>query len=169
VARQRGDLAAAGSTLAEAGRFVEGHFPADHPARSSLALETALLRLADRSFAEARSGLEGVLAAQRGARARGRSHVLALAALAEAELGLGDGEGAARHAAEASEAAGKLSLPGRPSCWVGRCLLVQARVDRARGRAAAARERSAEALAQLLPTVGEAHPLAREAAWMSRE
>jgi serine/threonine-protein kinase len=167
VARQRGECARAGDLLREAAGFVEGHFPAQHPTRAAMRLEMGLLRLACKSYSQAKAVLEEVVADQARARAPATGHVVARSALAQAELGLGHPEAAAARAAEASAVATRFALPGKPSYWVGYGLLVQAEVDEARGRAASPRELAARSLLQLAPTVGTEHPLARRAAAMA--
>ena len=59
-------------------------------------------------------------------------------------------------------------MPGQPSYWLGRALLTQVDAEQALGHGARARELSAEALAQLTPTVGADHPLTKKAAALAR-
>ena len=154
IHRERGNLEKARATLKEAAEFVDGTFPRGHPARASLRLETGLLELAERSWEEARSALVEVTSLQEGQPPK-VNQAVALSALAQAEAGLGDFGQAESHAAEATAIAKRLALPGKASYWVGRCQLVEAQVERAGGHAASARGLAAEALGQLVPTVGE--------------
>jgi serine/threonine-protein kinase len=162
VERERGAIEAARARMREAEAFIERTFPAGHPARFALRSETGVLEVAARSWKQARSVLAEV-AAEQERQAPRPGQATALSALARAEVGLGDLEGAAAHAARATAVARKLAFSGRPSFWVGRSLLVQAEVERARGNAASAAALAAEALAQLVPTAGEDSPPARQA------
>jgi tetratricopeptide (TPR) repeat protein len=167
VDRERGDIQGARATLDTAGQFINAHFPAKHPARDSLLLETGMLHLASHSFNEAKSVLGQAIAGY----ARTKTHVpyqiVALVGVAQSELGLGNYPFAAARAAEASVMAGQFAVPGEPSYWVGYCLLEQADVEQALGNTASARAFAAKALLQLTPTVGGAHRVTKRAAAMA--
>jgi tetratricopeptide (TPR) repeat protein len=164
VARERGDLEAARAALDTAGQFIDAHFPAQHPARDTFRFESGLLRLACRSFAEAKSVLERVIAGYARTNTHLPNQIIALAGIAQAELALGNNRLAAARAAEASVMAGQFAVPGEPSYWVGYCLIVQADVERAIGNTASARAFAAKGLLQLIPTVGLVHRVTKHAA-----
>ena len=163
VARERGDIEAARAALDNAGKFIDAHFPAQHPARDTFLFESGLLRLASRSFAEAKPLLERVIAGYARTNTHLPNQIIALAGIAEAELALGNNRVAAARAAEASVMAGQFAVPGEPSYWVGYCLIVQADVEQALGNTASARAFAAKALLQLTPTVGLAHRVTKHA------
>ena len=159
VQRERGHLAAADAALRATRDFVDQHFPAEHPARSELLLETGRLELARRNFVAATKTLSAVVDRNATVKARRPNHALNLALLALAEAGIGEGAVAAARAEQAVALAGDFALPGRPSYWLGHCLLLHAEVELARGDAASSSALAARAAPQLEATVGAGHPL----------
>jgi tetratricopeptide (TPR) repeat protein len=168
VKRGRGEVEEARTALEAAGHFIQVHFPADHPARASLLFETGLVELAAGRFFAAKEVLGRVIAEYRHSRTYVPNQIVALSGLAESEGALGDYGLATRHAAEASLLASQFAVPGEPSYWVGYSQLAQARVELALGNTESARAFSAQALAQLMPTVGRDHPLTGKAAALAQ-
>jgi serine/threonine-protein kinase len=168
VNRERGDFTAARAAREDARRFVDAHLPPEHNQRLNFVFESGLLDLADNSIDDARSQLQQVLAQWQTKNRRITDQIVAQAALADCALRTDDAAGAAELAAKASALAQKVAVPGQPSYWLGRALLTQVDAERALGHAARARELSAEALAQLTPTVGSDHPLTKKAATLAK-
>ena len=168
VKRGRGAVEEARAALEAAGRFIQMHFPADHPARASLLLETGLVELAAGRFFDAKDVLGRVITEYRRTKTYVPNQIVALSGLAESEGALGDYGLATRHAAEASLLASQFAIPGEPSYWVGYSQLAQARVELALGNTESAQAFSAKAFAQLMPTVGRDHPLTGKAAALAQ-
>jgi len=161
--REGGDMTAADTALEAAASFVKSHFPEDHLASRGLLLETGLTRLATGSLLEAKSALTRAIAGYSRGKSRITNEVQARAALARVELGLGDLRAATDYAEQARDIASQFAIHGAPSYWVGLSLLTQAKVHDSRHQTAAAHDLALAAMAQLEPTVGKDHPLAREA------
>jgi tetratricopeptide (TPR) repeat protein len=164
VSRERGDFPAARVTREEASQFIDAHLPPEHTLRMSFVYESGLLDLADGACDRAKLQLQQAVAQYRRANRRVADQVVALAGVARCELLAGNLGQAADLAAEASALARRFALPGQPSYWLGLGLLAQVDAEQALGHVAVARERAAEALAQLTPTVGADHPQTRRAA-----
>jgi len=161
--REGGDMTSADTALEAAASFVKSHFPEDHLASRGLLLETGLTRLATGSLLEAKSALTRAIAGYSRGKSRITNEVQARAALARVELGLGDLRAATDYAEQARDIASQFTIHGAPSYWVGLSLLTQAKVHDSRHQTAAAHDLALAAMAQLEPTVGKDHPLAREA------
>ena len=168
VNRERGNFAAARAVRDQAEQFVQTRLPPEHNQRMNFVFESGLLDLADNSLDDAKARLQQALASFKSANRRITDQVVALAALAQCALQTGEPGRAADLAAEATAIARKVAVPGQPSYWLGLALLTQVDVERALGHGARAQELSAEALAQLAPTVGADHPLTKKAAALAR-
>lgn len=168
VNRLRGDFEAARTARDRADQFIQAHFPPEHSARMNFVFESGLLDLADNSLADAKARLQQALSHFKRTNRRVPDQIVALAGLAQCDLQSGELGPAAGFAAEASALARKSAAPGQPSYWLGLSLLTQADVEQALGHAADAHKLSAEALAQLSPTVGAEHPLAKRAGALAR-
>lgn len=168
VNRERGNFVAARAAREDARRFVEAHLPPEHNQRLNFVFESGLLDLADNSLDDARTKLQQVLTKFRNTNRRVTDQIVAQAALAQCALQTHDPGRAAELAAQASALARQVAVPGQPSYWLGRALLAQVDAEQALGHGARARELSAEALAQLTPTVGADHPLTKKAAALAR-
>ena len=164
VNRERGDFAAARAARDQAEQFIQAHLPPEHNQRQNFVLESGLLDLADNSLDDARARLQQVLTEFQSANRRLTDQIVALAALAQCALKTGDPSRAAELAAQASALARKVAVPGHSSYWLGLALLTQVDVEQALGHSGRAHELSAQALAQLTPTVGADHPLTKKAA-----
>jgi len=164
VSREKGDFAAARAARTRAEQFIEAHLPPEHTQRMNFVFESALLDLADGSLDDARARLQLVLLRLEHEHRRVPDQIVALAGLARRALQSGELEQANELAERASALAREFAIPGQPSYWLGLALLAQVEAEQARGRSARVRELSAEALAQLTPTVGANHPLTRRAA-----
>ena len=164
VSREKGDFAAARAARTRAEQFIEAHLPPEHTQRMNFVFESALLDLADGSLDDARARLQLVLARLEHEHRRVPDQIVALAGLARRALQSGELEQANELAERASALAREFAIPGQPSYWLGLALLAQVEAEQARGHSARVRELSAEALAQLTPTVGANHPLTRRAA-----
>jgi len=164
VSREKGDFAAARAARTRAEQFIEAHLPPEHTQRMNFVFESALLDLADGSLDDARARLQLVLSRLEHEHRRVPDQIVALAGLARRALQSGELEQANELAERASALAREFAIPGQPSYWLGLALLAQVEAEQARGRSARVRELSAEALAQLTPTVGANHPLTRRAA-----
>lgn len=164
VSREKGDFAEARAARARAEQFIEAHLPPDHTQRMNFVFESGLLDLADGSLDDARTRLQQVLARLEHEHRRVPDQVAALAGLARSAVKSGELEQASEFATQATTLAQNVAIPGQSSYWLGLALLAQVEVEQARGHTARARELSAEALAQLTPTVGADHPLTRKAA-----
>ncbi|HEY7639385.1 MAG TPA: protein kinase [Steroidobacteraceae bacterium] len=168
VNRERGNFEAAHAAREQAEQFIQAHLPPEHNQRLNFLFESGLLDLAENSIDDARSKLQQVLTAFQSANRRVTDRTVTLAALAQCALKSGDPSRAADLAGQASALAQKIATPGQPSYWLGFTLLTQADVEQTLGHAARVRELSAQALAQLTPTVGADHPLTKKAAALAR-
>jgi len=168
VNRERGNFAAARAAREQAEQFAQAHLPPEHNQRLNLLFESGLLDLAANSLDDARTELQQVATTFKSTNRRLTDQIVALAALAQCALRTNEPERAARLAAEASAIARRVAVPDQPSYWLGLALLTQVDVEQVLGHAAQVRELSAQALAQLTPTVGADHPLTRKAAALVR-
>jgi hypothetical protein len=134
----------------------------------NLAFESGLLDAADRSFGDAKVGLEQALTRFQHTKRRQADQIVALSELARCELQTEELDRAASRASEAVALARKFALPEQPSYWLGLALLAQVDVEQALGHAEQTRRLAAEALSQLTPTVGADHPLMAKAAALAK-
>ncbi len=167
VERERGNLAAARTAVEAADQVADARFPSKHRARNALLMETGRLHLASNSFDAAAAALSEVAAQNALAQAATPYHALTLALLAQAELGAGSLARATTFAGQARSLADQFALPGKPSYWIGYCLLVQSEIERAANHADRARERAVQAADQLRQTVGAGHPLTQQASMLA--
>ena len=168
VNRERGNFEAARAAREQAEQFVQAHLPPEHNQRLNLVFESGLLDLAANSLDDARAQLQQVLTQFKSTNRRLTDQIVALAALAQCALRTNEPGRAADLAAEASALARNVAVPEQPSYWLGLALLAQVDVERALGHAARVQQLSAEALAQLTPSVGADHPLTKKAAALAK-
>jgi serine/threonine-protein kinase len=158
-----GDVARCASLLATARDKLGQSLPASHPALAILRYEEGRLALAQQQPAEARERLAQAVSAFDAASQKSPLRISALALLARTEQQLGDLDGAARDAAAAVAAAREVSKGFDSTDWLGRALLAQGLVPRARGDTAGAHATLGQALEQLKGALGEDAPALREA------
>ena len=164
VNREKGDFAEARAARARAEQFIEANLPSEHAMRLNFRLESGLLDVAVGSLDDGKAQLQQLLTQLERANRRVPDQIVALTGLARGALQSGELDRSSELAAKASALARKFAIPGQPSYWLGLSLLAQVEVEQALGHSARARELSAEALAQLAPTVGTDHPLTKRAA-----
>jgi tetratricopeptide (TPR) repeat protein len=167
VNRARGDFAAARAARDRAAQFIQA-LPPEHTTHVNLAFETGLLDSADRSFSDAKVGLQQALTLFQRTKRRQADQIMLLSELSRCELQTGEVDRAASRVSEAVALARKFALPDQPSYWLGMALLAQVDVEQALGHSAKAKELAIEALSQLTPTVGADHPLMIKAAALAK-
>jgi eukaryotic-like serine/threonine-protein kinase len=162
--RGLGDLAGAKAALREADAAIRGSYPAGHRAFADLAREQALLAAAEGRTEDARRLLSEAIAIHLRVPQKHPSHVETLLELARLELRQGGGaDEAAGHGHEALALAESFRGGAAHSVWVGLSLLALGEIEQARGDAAEAGKRWAEATSHLEATLGQTHPAVLEA------
>jgi hypothetical protein len=159
IYREQGRLPRAARMLAELEPRLRRALPAGHIAFAALASEQGLLAQASGDSQAAAAAAEKALAIGE-ASPQGRNQLpTLLLRRSAARLAAGRPDDAAADASRAVKLEQQqASEPGSFSSGLGRAYLGLARVRRAQGRAAEARDVAAAALRQLQPSLGEGHP-----------
>lgn len=160
--RELGDLRCAREALEESERLLRS-FPDQHRFRADLMREQGLLAAADGDLAGARRLLSRAVVIHESVSEKHASHVETLLALAGVELRAGAAAAAEEHARAALAVAEGLRGGTPQSAWVGLSDLAIGRLLELRHDTASARHMFEEALEQMAPTLGDAHPAVTEA------
>ena len=160
--RELGDLPCARGALEESARALRT-FPPEYRGRADLLRERGLLAAAGGDLAGARQLLAGAVAIHAKVAEAHASRVETLLALAGLDQRAGDPAAAEGHAREALAQAEAMRRGMPHSGWVGLSQLELGRLLESGGDTAAARRLVVEALGNMAPTLGEAHPAVLEA------
>lgn len=152
------DLAGARAALARAAADLRSSYPRGHRVLAELAREQGLLAAAEGRRAEALRLLAEAAQAHAAVPQKHVSQVETLVALSELLLADGRAEEAERQARAALAVAEGFRGRTPSSAWVGLGQLALAEALDARGQAAQARALLEQAVAHLVPTLGEGHP-----------
>jgi tetratricopeptide (TPR) repeat protein len=156
--RGLGDLPCARAALRDAESAITGSYPRGHRVFADLLREQALVAAAEGRTDDALRLLGEAIAVHRQVPQKHASHVESLLERARLELRLARHDDAQRDADEALKVAESFRGGTPHSAFVGLSLLVLGEVDQARGEAAEGRERVAQALTHLEPTLGGQSP-----------
>ncbi|HSS27619.1 MAG TPA: tetratricopeptide repeat protein [Usitatibacter sp.] len=156
--RGLGDLACARAALREAGPALRP-FPPGQRVFADLARERGLLAAAEGRVDEARQLLAEALAIHTRVPEKHVSHVATLLELANLELQTGDAAQAEAHARAALVLAEHFRGGTQHSSWVGLSQAALGDIAAVRHEEAAAREWFRQAVDQIQPTLGDAHPV----------
>ncbi len=156
--RGLGDLPCARAALRDAEKAIPSSYPKGHRVFADLLREQALLAAAEGRTDDALRLLGEAIAVHRQVPQKHASHVESLLERARLELRLSRVDDAQRDADEALQVAESFRGGTPQSAFVGLSLLVLGEVDQARGEAEHGRERVAQALAHLEPTLGDQSP-----------
>jgi eukaryotic-like serine/threonine-protein kinase len=152
------DLDECAARLARSGEALRRQLPPGHPILATQETELAQLAVQRRQRDQARTHLSAALGIFRAGNEHNPNALRALAIQAELDLENNDLAAAQAHSDELVTAA-RAELGGfAGSAWLGRALLVQGEVLRARGKAVEARSVLERALEMLRSCVGESAP-----------
>jgi serine/threonine-protein kinase len=157
--RALGDRPCAQAALRDAEAAITASYPKGHRVFADLLREQALLADAEGRADEALRLLDDALAVHRKVPQKHASHVETLVERARLQLRRGRLDEAARDAQEALTVAESFRGGTPQSAFVGLSLLALGEIDGAKGDEARSRERLAEAVAQMEPTLGAEAPV----------
>jgi eukaryotic-like serine/threonine-protein kinase len=161
--RGLGDSRCASAALSEADAALRASFPAGHAVFAELSREKGLLAASEGRSADALRLLAESVRQRSTATEKQVAVVETLLDLASLEIGAGRTVQARQRAREALDYAEGLRGGAPHSAWVGLSQLTLGKLSHAEGDDAGARRLLADALAQMTPTLGEAHPAVKEA------
>jgi serine/threonine-protein kinase len=156
--RSLGDLSCAQAALRDAEEAIAASYPKGHRVWADLLRERALKADAEGRSDDALRLLDDAIAVHRKVPQKHASHVESLLERAQLQLRRGRLAEAARDAQNALTIAETFRGGAPQSAFVGLSLLALGRIDAASGDEARSRERIAQALAQMEPTLGREYP-----------
>jgi serine/threonine protein kinase len=158
-----GNLDECGVRLIRSGDLLRKQLPPGHSTLGTLETEEAQLAIARGDFRTAKSHLRQALQIFASAGERNPNELRALALQTEVDLSLGDVAAAAEHS-DLAVAKSRAALGGfSSSAWLGRALLVQSKVLRARNNPVEAKTKLIQAIAMLEASIGDAAPWTKAA------
>lgn len=159
VLREKGQLEAAASVIAQAEQAANNKLPASHIAHVQIGFHKGLTTLAQTDYEAARRHLETAAAAYAKASSPQSNHVLATTGLSKLSLQQGNNESARQYANQAMTLANKLASGAKHSYWLGIATSALADVQWRDNQRTEARQSYALSAEHLAKTAGADHPL----------